>query len=203
MNFLDKLKKAADTLEDMVEDINEQLVGDYVLCPKCNTKSEVGTKFCGSCGADLTGVAVTEGIKSKAEAAQETQAATAAQQSAPTQKTLTNTYGISPLYFNTDADLEAKFDGILASDFAAYEIKKSATAESLGLSAQSPCKPYDYAMFKGGRLVAVIMLTPKNRDTNMAFKNAKSAASRISFINFYTNMDNETGYVKQRIKSFL
>ncbi len=104
----------------------------------------------------------------------------------------------------TDAELAKMFDELLASDFSAYEVRKNASAQSLGITG-APCKDYDYALIKGGRTAAVIMLTPHNRDNNAAFKNAKANAlkSNVAFINFYTHMDNERSYVSSRIKSFL
>lgn len=104
----------------------------------------------------------------------------------------------------TDAELVKQFDEILASDFASYEVRKNASAQSLGITG-APCKAYDYALINGGRTAAVIMLTPHNRDNNAAFKNAKANAlnSNVAFINFYTHMENERSYVASRIKSFL
>ena len=95
-------------------------------------------------------------------------------------------------------------DGILAADFAAYEIQRGIDATSLG-SPISPCKPYDYCLWENGRLAAVIMLTEHNRDRNALFLNARRAAeqSGIPFINFYTHMPNERSYVRERIRSFL
>lgn len=96
------------------------------------------------------------------------------------------------------------FDEVLSSEFAVYEVRKNASAASLGITG-APCKDYDYALISGGRTKAVIMLTPHNRDNNAAFKNAKANAknSNVAFINFYTHMENERSYVVSRIKSFL
>ena len=49
------------------------------------------------------------------------------------------------------------------------------------------------------------MLTPHNRDNNLAFRNAKQAcqAAGVPFINFYSHLPNEREYVVTRIRSML
>ena len=102
-------------------------------------------------------------------------------------------------------DAERRFGQILAEEFADLQVVKEAAPGSIGISAPNPCRPYSYALLRGGRPVMAIMLTPHNRDRNSAFLNARKAAqgANIAFLNFYTHFPNERGYVVSRIKSAL
>ena len=101
--------------------------------------------------------------------------------------------------------VEQKFDDILGTEFADLQVVRNASPESIGISAPTPCRPYTYALLRGGKTAAVIMLTPHNRDHNAAFLNAKKAAmnSSAAFLNFYTHFANERGYVVSRIRDAL
>ena len=100
---------------------------------------------------------------------------------------------------------EQKFDQIFATEFADLQVSKEVSAESVGIAAPVPCRLYSYALRRGGQPVAVIMLTPHNRDHNAAFMNAKAAAqnSSVAFLNFYTHFQNERSYVVSRIRNAL
>ena len=98
-----------------------------------------------------------------------------------------------------------KFEQIFATEFSDLQVSKEVSPESVGIAAPSPCRPYSYALRRNGQPVAVIMLTPHNRDHNAAFMNAKAAAqnSSIAFLNFYTHFQNERSYVVSRISDAL
>ena len=100
---------------------------------------------------------------------------------------------------------EQYFDQILAAEFPDIQVIKNAPPEGVGIAPPSPCRPYSYALLRGGRTAAVMMLTPHNRDRNAAFLNAKkaAAASNVKFLNFYTHFSNERDYVVTRIRSAL
>ena len=102
-------------------------------------------------------------------------------------------------------NVEQKFDQIFAAEFSDLAVVRNASPESIGIQAPQPCRPYTYALQRGGKTVAAIMLTPHNRDKNSAFLNARKSAldSRIAFLNFYTHFENERGYVVSRIKNVL
>ena len=106
---------------------------------------------------------------------------------------------------SSPVSVEQKFDEILASEFADFQVARNVSPESVGISAPSPCRPYTYALLRGGQTAAVIMLTPHNRDHNSAFLNAKRAAmnSTAAFLNFYTHFQNERSYVVSRIRNAL
>ena len=117
-----------------------------------------------------------------------------------------NSAGANTGHTNTDhANIDQKFDQILADEFSGLEIVRNASPESVGVSAPHPCKPYNYALLRNGKIEAVIMLTPHNRDRNSAFLNAKKSAldSNVKFLNFYTHFPNERNYVISRIKNAL
>lgn len=96
---------------------------------------------------------------------------------------------------------KAFFAGVLAQEFGAYEVRENVSPAELGGSG----KPYDFGLYRDGRMAGVVMLTQHNRDNNAAYKNAKRAceAAGVPFINFYLHMPNERGYVVSRIKGLL
>ena len=102
-------------------------------------------------------------------------------------------------------NVEQKFDEIFAAEFSDCQVIKNADPQSVGISAPIPCRPYTYALLRGGQPVLVILLTQHNRDRNAAFLNAKRSAmnSSVKFLNFYTHYPNERGYVVTRIRSAL
>ena len=97
------------------------------------------------------------------------------------------------------------FEQIFATEFSDLQVSKEVSPDSVGIVAPTPCRPYSYALRRNGQPVAVIMLTPHNRDHNAAFMNAKAAAqnSNVVFLNFYTHFQNERNYVISRIKNAL
>ena len=106
---------------------------------------------------------------------------------------------------NSSLSVEQRFDEIFAAEFSDFQIVKEAVPQSVGISAPTPCRPYSYALLRGGQTALVILLTPHNRDRNSAFLNAKKSAisSNIPFLNFYTHYPNERGYVVSRIRDAL
>lgn len=105
-----------------------------------------------------------------------------------------------------EGDLSDYFAGILAENFSEFQVKKNLAAAELNFAgAELQAKKYDFVLFQNEKVKAVMMLTPHNRDNNMAFKNARAASEKagVPFINFYTHYDNEKSYVIQRIKKFL
>ena len=102
-------------------------------------------------------------------------------------------------------NIDQKFDQILASEFSGLQVVRNAAPGSVGVQAKQPCRPYNYALMRNGKIAVAILLTPHNRDRNSAFLNAKKAAldSKVAFLNFYTHFPNERSYIVSRIKSAL
>ncbi len=93
------------------------------------------------------------------------------------------------------------FRGILADGFPELTVRENVPVQEFG----GEGKPYDFALYRDGKAVGLVMLTEHNRDNNRAFKGAKAsaAAAKVPFINFYLHMPNERGYVSDRIRSLL
>ena len=106
---------------------------------------------------------------------------------------------------NNAMNINQKFEQIFSTEFSDLQVSKEVSPDSVGIVAPTPCRPYSYALRRNGQPVAVIMLTPHNRDHNAAFINAKAAAqnSNIVFLNFYTHFQNERNYVVTRIRNAL
>ena len=106
---------------------------------------------------------------------------------------------------NDGMSVVQRFEQIFATEFADLQVSKEVSAESVGIAAPSPCRPYSYALKRGGQPVLVIMLTPHNRDHNAAYMNAKAAAekSSVAFLNFYTHFQNDRSYIVSRIRNAL
>ncbi|MDR1833514.1 MAG: hypothetical protein LBQ92_02505 [Propionibacteriaceae bacterium] len=96
---------------------------------------------------------------------------------------------------------KAAFREMLAAEFADLSVKEDVPVSELGGAG----KPYDFGLYRGGKLAGVVMLTEHNRDNNQAFKGAKAAAQAagVPFINFYLHMPNERAYAVSRIRSFV
>lgn len=191
MSLFDKAKRAVNRAVDSAVTKNvtgavENAVGDFftsvgvnpkpVFCSNCGKQLNSGTRFCTGCGAKIE--------QQNARPEQQPSAPSVAESFA---------CGYIPDYF-------AK---ILTEDFSDYTVQRAATASSLGFATSAPAKPYDFALAKNGAVAGVIMLTEHNRDKNSAFLNAKNAAlsAGVPFINFYTHMANERGYVVSRIRA--
>ncbi|MDR1791134.1 MAG: hypothetical protein LBR20_05710 [Propionibacteriaceae bacterium] len=96
---------------------------------------------------------------------------------------------------------KAAFRAQIAANFSDLEVKEDVPVAEVGGSGRA----YDFGFYRGGQLVGVVMLVPRNRDNNQAYKGAKAAAAAadVPFINFYLHMANEPGYVTERIRSHL
>jgi len=93
---------------------------------------------------------------------------------------------------------KAYFRAIISECFSEYIVREDVPVEELG----GQGKPYDFMLIANGECAGVVMLVDHNRDNNRFYKGARYAAqaSGIPFINFYTHMLNERGFVINRIK---
>ncbi|MCL1838465.1 MAG: hypothetical protein FWG47_04010 [Propionibacteriaceae bacterium] len=93
----------------------------------------------------------------------------------------------------------AGFKNLLTEQFPDLALREDVPVTELS----GEGKAYDLGLYRGDNLVGLVMLTQKNRDNNRAFKGARQAAlnAGIPFINFYLHMQNEIGYVSERIRS--
>ena len=98
----------------------------------------------------------------------------------------------------TQATDKAYFRAIIQDCFSNYIIREDVPVSELG----GEGKPYDFALFNHGECCGVVTLVAHNRDNNRYYKGAKAAAAAngVPFINFYTHMPNERGFVINRIK---
>lgn len=93
------------------------------------------------------------------------------------------------------------FPRLLKEEFSEYQIKENISGSEIGNTE----RPYEFGLYKGGGLKAVIVLSEKNKTNNRAYRTAKEAAEKanVAFVNFFTHMPNERSYVIERIKKFL
>lgn len=99
-------------------------------------------------------------------------------------------------------DIRTEMESILSTEFSDYEIRREVPAASLGaVNARS----YSYGMYRNGAPVVMIMITEHNKEQNRAFQGAKAACaqSNVKFLNFFTHMPNDRGYVVNRIRQAL
>jgi hypothetical protein len=89
------------------------------------------------------------------------------------------------------------FRAIIRECFSNYVVREDVPVSEFG----GEGKPYDFALFSHGECSGVVMLVAHNRDNNRAYKGARAAAGAngVPFINFYTHMTIERGYVINRI----
>ena len=90
------------------------------------------------------------------------------------------------------------FRAIIQENFSNYTVREDVSVSEFG----GEGKPYDFALFNHGECCGVVMLVAHNRDNNRAYNGAKAAAKArgVPFINFYTHMANERGFVFNRIQ---
>ncbi|MDR1726415.1 MAG: hypothetical protein LBT74_00555 [Acidobacteriota bacterium] len=93
------------------------------------------------------------------------------------------------------------FREILASEFGGYELRENVSPGEIG----GVGRPYDFGLYQGGRLVAVVPLAAHNRTNNAAWKNARAAAegAGVPFVNFHLHMPNQRDFVISRVKRLL
>jgi hypothetical protein len=95
----------------------------------------------------------------------------------------------------------AFFAGLLAENFAEYQVAENAPVSQLG----GDGRPYDFLLSKDGKPAAAIMLTEGNRYKNQPFIKAKASAEAagVPFLNFFLRLPNQRDYVINRIKTAL
>ena len=150
------------------------------------------------------GNAVGSSIKSAAKAVSQNGSqkpaatpAPAAAPAAPASYTASGRY-IPP----TPEETAAKFDQILATDFSELKVIRNAEPGSVGIPASGDCRPYSYVLQRGGKNVAIVMLTPYGKHRFKVYNNSKKSAldAKIPFLNFFTHFYNDRDYVVNRIK---
>ena len=93
------------------------------------------------------------------------------------------------------------FASILTQDFPQFQFQECVPATELGGTGQT----FDFVLYQGGQVMAVVILVDHNRDNNRYYHGARQTAQAagVPFINFYTHMSNEHDYVVARIRRFL
>ena len=105
-------------------------------------------------------------------------------------------------YFRDDS----YFDGIINSaNFEGYEIETKVHPQVLDSNAHPSCMPIAYLFKKDGGAVLTVLVIKKNQRSAMITKGTRDILEvrRIPHINFYREMENESGYVVNRIKDNL
>ena len=122
----------------------------------------------------------------------------------------------------TFTECKAYFREILASEFPSYDIRENVlvtdmvgfAAEEYQLYTTRPRQiykaewgqPYTFVLEIGGNAKGVVMLgNGHSHDSNVKYLISRMYAKKldIPYINFYTQMPNERGYVIERIRKFL
>ena len=99
------------------------------------------------------------------------------------------------------ADVKAYFAEILASEFGQYQIRENVSLSEFGAQG----RPYDFGLLQNGQFAAVVVLAGHNKTRNHPYWNSEKKAQELNipFINFYTHMPNERGFVINRINRLI
>ena len=122
----------------------------------------------------------------------------------------------------TAAEWHAYFKEILQTEFSTYSIRENVPVTELAGYAVDEFKlystrprqaykaewgqPYTFVLYLGTVPKAVVMLGDgHSHDSNVKYLVARSYAKKLGlpYINFYTQMPNERGYVLSRVRRFL
>ena len=120
------------------------------------------------------------------------------------------------------ADWNAYFAGILSSEFPQYGVRRNVPVTDLAGFATDHFKlydtrplqaykaewgePYTFVLERGGVPAGIVMLgSGHSHDSNVKYLIARMYAKKLGlpYINFYTQMPNERGYVVSRLHRFL
>lgn len=131
-------------------------------------------------------------------------------------------YDPAPVQEKTPAEWRDYFRGIIQSECPGYEVRENVPVTDLAGNAADEAKlyksrplqvykaewgePYSFVLFQEGAPKGVVMLgSGHSHDANVKFLIARMYAKKIGipYINFYTQMPNERGYVASRIHRFL
>lgn len=105
----------------------------------------------------------------------------------------------SPSY---DGDVRSKIEGIIASDFPEYELRKEVSASET--NAAPGAKDYSYGIYLNNIPKAYIMIMEDHNHYRKAeVRLAREAAERnnIPYMNFMPYLPNEYSYVAERLKT--
>ena len=124
--------------------------------------------------------------------------------------------------YRTDAEWHAFFKEILQSEFSSYTIRENVKVTDLAGFVSDEFKlyktrptqaykaewgqPYTFVLESAGTPKALVMLGKgHSHDSNVKYLVARMYAKKLGmpYINFYTQMPNERGYVIQRIRKFV
>ena len=98
-------------------------------------------------------------------------------------------------------NVKAYFAEILASKFSQYQVRENVPLSEFGAEG----RPYDFGLYQNGQLVGVVVLVGHNKVRNHPYWNSEKKAKELNipFINFYTHMTNERGFVINRINRLM
>ena len=100
-----------------------------------------------------------------------------------------------------NVDIGNYFAEILASEFGQYQIRRDIPLGEFGVDG----RPFDFGLYQNGQLVSVVVLAGHNKTRNHPYWNSEKLAKslNIPFINFFTHMPNERGFVIDRINRLM
>ena len=105
--------------------------------------------------------------------------------------------------YNTDDSYFVSL--ITEANFPGYSITKNVHAKTLDASAHPSCYPVSYLFSNGSRPVLAVLVMNKNQYRSMIAKGTYKVLedNGIPYIRFFKGMENESGYVINRIKENL
>ncbi len=138
-------------------------------------------------------------------------AADTIQKSVPAQTTQSQTYTPAPVAttpvsaktYNTDDSYFASL--ITEANFPGYTITSRVHAKSFDASAHPSCYPISYLFSNGSQPVLAVLVMNKNQYRSMIARGTYKVLedNGIPYIRFFKGMENESGYVINRIRNNL
>ena len=119
-----------------------------------------------------------------------------------------NTYvspsaSVNAMVYNTDDNY---FESIITEvNFPGYSISRNFHVRSLDVNAHPSCYPVSYLFSKGAGPVLAVLIMNKNQYRSMIAKGTYKVLDdySIPYIRFFKGMENERGYVINRIRENL
>ncbi len=102
---------------------------------------------------------------------------------------------------NEEADLRAKLESIIASEYTEYELRREIPASEIG--ADLGAKSYSYGLYLNGSPKAFIMIMKdRNHYRSLEVRLAQDAAyaGGIPYMNFMKHLPNEVSYISDRLR---
>ena len=161
---------------------------------------------------------LVDGLKEAEDQMQKRSEQTSAPKPTPQHTPTAETHEIE----RTEAEWNDYFREILKTEFPQYAVQENVPVQDMVGAANDEFqlyatrsrqaykaewgKPYSFVLSQNGQAKGVVMLgSGHSHDSNVKYLIARMYAKKlgIPYINFYTQMPNEKGYVIERIRKFL